>query len=307
MASSRTGQLYAKQQAERERQQAEALRRAQAKARADAADAGESEESVVRRLQCDWGKLDDTLAGTTYEGDVDEENRPHGTGRMRWGDTGDVYEGEWRSGLMQGRGTYTWGGKIGKFYAGEWHDNMMHGKGTLTNPRTQCVYTGEFRQGMRCGDGISTWENGTRYEGQYSEGLRNGQGTYQWGKLPYGRAQNYKQGPVYDGEWVNGEMNGQGHYATPWQTQYTGAFDDGQFGEAGGIYTYEDGDVCEGGYKQGARHGLTSYTYHDGRSGSLEFHEGDPIEDTGTGVFNEATDKRSLDKLKGLKPRPRQA
>jgi hypothetical protein len=45
---------------------------------------------------------------------------------------GDRYEGEYRNGKPNGKGTYTW--KDGSKYEGEWRHGKKHGKGKFTWP-----------------------------------------------------------------------------------------------------------------------------------------------------------------------------
>jgi len=81
----------------------------------------------------------------------------------------NVYEGEWKEGDRDGKGTLTL--NDGSFYEGEWKDNFMQGQGT------------------------KTWPNGQKYEGEWKEGEKDGQGTHTW-----------SSGNVYEGEWKGGEM-----------------------------------------------------------------------------------------------------
>jgi len=44
-------------------------------------------------------------------------------------DDGQVYEGEWRDGKRNGKGTNTW--PDGNKYEGDWKDDKVEGKGIL--------------------------------------------------------------------------------------------------------------------------------------------------------------------------------
>eukprot|EP00741_Cyanophora_paradoxa_P001944 tig00000532_g1883.t1 len=62
---------------------------------------------------------------------------------------GDVYQGPWREGAMDGAGgtmTY-WDGRV---YTGDWRRNVRHGRGVM-------LYT-----------------NGDKYEGEWNQGVRQG-------------------------------------------------------------------------------------------------------------------------------------
>ena len=57
---------------------------------------------------------------------------------------GDKYEGDWKDGMLHGKGTYTWA--VGHKYVGGWKNGKMHGKGTFTNA-SGSKYVGEFWYG----------------------------------------------------------------------------------------------------------------------------------------------------------------
>ena len=57
---------------------------------------------------------------------------------------GDKYEGDWKDGMLHGKGTYTWA--VGHKYVGEWKNGKMHGKGTYTLPNGE-KYEGKWRDG----------------------------------------------------------------------------------------------------------------------------------------------------------------
>jgi hypothetical protein len=79
----------------------------------------------------------------------------------------DPYVGQWKDGLPDGQGTYTWAD--GEKYVGEWKDGLPDGLGTFTTP-DGFKYVGEFKDGDRHGQGTryaangevlqqGTWEN----------------------------------------------------------------------------------------------------------------------------------------------------
>ena len=67
--------------------------------------------------------------GSTYEGEVNDLNLPHGQGTHIWPD-GTKYVGEWKEGVVNGQGTYT--RTDGKKYEGIWKDYTLDSMGTLT-------------------------------------------------------------------------------------------------------------------------------------------------------------------------------
>ena len=44
---------------------------------------------------------------------------------------GGRYDGEWREGLVNGHGVYTW--PVGRKYDGEWKDGKRDGQGRITD------------------------------------------------------------------------------------------------------------------------------------------------------------------------------
>eukprot|EP00942_MAST-04A_sp_MAST-4A-sp1_P003467 g3467.t1 len=128
---------------------------------------------------------------------------------------GDVYVGEYKNGIRDGKGTYTYGS--GSVYVGDFKDGKSHGKGTYTYDSGH-VYVGEFKDDKRHGKGTCTHPDGTVYVGEYIGGKMHGKGTY-----------TYASGNVYDGDFKDGMMHGKG------------------------TMTYADGGVYVGEYKDGKR------------------------------------------------------
>ncbi len=54
-------------------------------------------------------------------------------------ETGDRYEGQFKANKREGRGTYSFKAS-GHCYEGEWKGGLMHGKGKKFNPKTKVVY-----------------------------------------------------------------------------------------------------------------------------------------------------------------------
>lgn len=79
---------------------------------------------TARSQNTDCKVLVDSLKGI-YEGDC-VKGKAAGKGKA----TGvDTYDGEWKNGLPEGKGKYTW--KNGGFYDGEWKKGLKDGKGEL--------------------------------------------------------------------------------------------------------------------------------------------------------------------------------
>lgn len=85
-----------------------------------------------------------------------------------------VYEGEYRAGLPNGHGIYSWS------------DGAR--------------YQGEFREGKFQGHGIFIWANGDRYEGEWNNGEPNGEGRLATARQVYAGSWSqgcFRQGPAW--------------------------------------------------------------------------------------------------------------
>ena len=84
---------------------------------------------------------------------------------------GDKYEGEWKNGLPNGKGVFTFGkGKWeGDKYIREHKEGEKHGQWTLTSPDGD-MYEGEFKDGKYDGQGTYTWSDGREYVGEWLDG-----------------------------------------------------------------------------------------------------------------------------------------
>ncbi len=128
--------------------------------------------------------------GDEYEGEVDADGKPHGTGKFSWLVAGtvdangvpdvdaryDVYEGQWSHGLMHGLGKKVWA--VGDTYEGEYKLDKKHGQGTY-------IYA-----------------SGDIYDGDWSGGERHGHGMH--GEVRRNEEGNDFLHIVHDGQWVRG-------------------------------------------------------------------------------------------------------
>lgn len=147
---------------------------------------------------------------------------------------GNTYEGEFRQGLMHGRGKYTWVNE-NVTYEGDFRDNEITGKGKYTwfdlklvllaidhidvptkminfafvltferFPGRPATYEGDVFQGRRHGKGVfKSGRTSMMYSGDWADGKRNGKG-----KMIYdaeGRS-------FYEGDWINNKKFGWGRY-----------------------------------------------------------------------------------------------
>ena len=65
--------------------------------------------------------IENEETGDYYEGFVNEENQPHGFGKMLYA-SGDMYEGYFENGIKQGTGTMTF--NTACIYIGEWNEDQ---------------------------------------------------------------------------------------------------------------------------------------------------------------------------------------
>lgn len=78
---------------------------------------------------------------------------------------GDVYEGNFVAGMIDGRGTYRW--KDGHSYTGEvWQGTSL----TRLTPE-------QFSAGKRHGKGTLLWPDGAKFWGTFQDEMRSGKGT----------------------------------------------------------------------------------------------------------------------------------
>jgi len=100
---------------------------------------------------------------------------------------GDVFEGNYKNGLIDGFGKYTW--VSGSVYEGNYKNDAQNGFGKYTWVSGN-VYEGNYKNNAQNGYGKMTWSNGDIYEGNYKNGLKDGFGKYTW-----------VAGHIYEGNW----------------------------------------------------------------------------------------------------------
>ena len=156
-----------------------------------------------------------------YQGDLNSNGQRHGLGKCTtpyyvligqwkndtfsgWGResrcNGDVFEGRYENGLLNGKGIFLNEKKckyIGDFkntrrwgkgeltterihYVGDFENNQMHGNGRIKFLRDGIEYEGTFRKDNIDGIGIFKWRNGDSYKGQVKFGKMHGNGIYRY-------------------------------------------------------------------------------------------------------------------------------
>ena len=169
-----------------------------------------------------------------YEGELNNENKPHGKGKITYGSNSSIYEGEFESGKPHGAGKMTF--KSGVVYEGGFSNGKYKGIGKLTN-NGDIIFEGVWDDNIPTGNYADNkiFLNGSIYKGEFNDA----------GK-PYGRGQIvYPMGEKYEGDVVDGLPHGKGVWiGTDGSTQNGGWKEGKHFGEH--IFTYSDGmRVCK--------------------------------------------------------------
>jgi len=102
---------------------------------------------------------------------------------------------------FNGRGKYAWPGSGNNTYEGEWKSGIMNGKGKRTWPNGN-TYDGEWKDGALHGKGIFKWKNGDMYDGDWVENKMQGRGKAIFSE--------YGQYCVYEGEFYDDMVHGKG-------------------------------------------------------------------------------------------------
>eukprot|EP00826_Nyctotherus_ovalis_P067056 TRINITY_DN998_c0_g1_i7.p1 TRINITY_DN998_c0_g1~~TRINITY_DN998_c0_g1_i7.p1 ORF type:complete len:533 (-),score=100.80 TRINITY_DN998_c0_g1_i7:22-1620(-) len=180
----------------------------------------------------------------------------------------DRYDGEWKRGAKNGRGTL----HFGKFasYEGEFKDDKMHGKGKLTYANGSW-YEGKFRNNEMDGKGTLQYASGSIYVGSFKDSSYYGQGKF-----------TFNVGRGYRGEWRNGHKSGQGEVFTARKVKYEGGLKKGMK-HGKGTYQYENGSKYVGEWRNDKIHGAGIYYWTNGNNYEGEWRDG---KRHGKGVFN---------------------
>ncbi len=184
-------------------------------------------------------------------------NCDNGWGIYEWisgANLGDKYVGEFKNGIREGVGVYTW--HTGDKYVGNWANGAINGYGTqyfadgskmsgsfkdatlvgTKVPTAACLsgdcdngygvwvydsgdlYAGYWSGGFRNGEGVYLYADGQRYVGNVVQNKRNGYGTYNW-----------LDGSSYAGNWRDGQQDGYGTSIAANGSVLTGTFEMGKY------------------------------------------------------------------------------
>jgi hypothetical protein len=125
-----------------------------------------------------------------YTGDFSNDMK-HGKGRLEYIENGELYDGQFDKGEINGKGLYIWSN--GEEYEGDFVKGIKHGKGKYTWP-DGCIYEGEYNNGIREGKGKYFWEDGRIFIGRFKDGK------------PDGKGKIYYKGKSYKCEYRNGTL-----------------------------------------------------------------------------------------------------
>jgi hypothetical protein len=208
---------------------------------------------------------------TEYTGDWQSGQR-HGKGKMRFANN-NVYEGQFVNGRMEGQGVMTYAN--GDRYTGQWLRDMPQGKGTYAF-KSKERYEGDFKNGSFDGQGAMYYPDGAYYTGGWKNNRKHGSG-----KLVR------PNGTTESGSWQEGKMvsTAQPTQPAPSKVQPTAPTTTSNTSSAGssrpnvsnmrncnnvncgngtGYYTYPDGSMWVGQFKEGRPVGKGVCYYSNG-------------------------------------------
>lgn len=215
-----------------------------------------SKDVVVRAPCSDQGaKLNcERYAGPLLDGQAEGYGRIHFT-------NGDIYDGRFVRGHIQGEGVYR-----------------------KTSPPTY-VYKGSFFQDYKHGQGFIEWGDGSWYDGCWSRGYMTGigklslstgstyEGEFAMDEFSGGGTINYKDGGQYSGQWVRGRPSGAGRHVAADGTVYEGSFREGLW-HGKGTVTRSNGERYSGNWSCGKEHGSGVLFREDGTAIKGQWHKG---------------------------------
>ena len=202
-------------------------------------------------------------SGCEYQGEF-KNNQRNGKGVLiRGGEV--IYDGFWKNGLKHGKGKEVVGTSI---YEGEFRCGLREGKGKLYRKDGQEIYTGDWWQGKRHGRGQELLKGDIVYIGEYRDDRCNGEGCqlqnnvmiYKGGfvngmREGKGVLYNADQTIAKEGTFKRHRLNGEGKiYHGPGKGFYEGMIVD-NFPCGKGREVTGDGEVYEGEFQKGKRHG----------------------------------------------------
>ncbi|GMH65407.1 hypothetical protein TrST_g10128 [Triparma strigata] len=225
--------------------------------------------------------------GSKYAGQF-KNNLKHGFGKFTW-PNGNHYAGNFADDKMDGHGEMIY--SSGHEYRGAWKNNKKHGRGVFLSNRGN-IYDGFFKNDIREGKGKQIYFPGTileeMYDGDWVKGMRHGMGKYvykqsegtvyegEWVKdLRHGKGiVRFKDGSVYSGDIKRERIEGEGTWCYKDGNQYAGSFRNGEKSGYGTHLNGTSGEIFQGDFENGVRHGRGKLTQISGNSFSGDFDHG---------------------------------
>ncbi len=195
--------------------------------------------------------------GNIYTGQW-KKNYREGKGKLKMA-TGDIYTGDFKANKFWGNGMYKFAS--GDKYIGDWYNDIASGDGVYVFSNGE-KYKGNFQDGKFEGKGIYYYKNGTRFEGNWKNNRRDGKGKMidSNGQVQYGEWKNdnliKKEGIAFENK------KGKEIKITTDKNRNCNKI----YCKTGiGVYTYKDGSVWKGEFKNGKAFGKGICKYADGR------------------------------------------
>ena len=154
--------------------------------------------------------------------------------------TKDKYEGDFKDGLREGVGTYTYFKEEGpqSKYEGEWLQNKKHGIGKMIYGGVG-EYFGRFENGRRHGEGVFKYKKtGNVYSGSWKYGVKQGHGEFIYEKTKMKIAGEWENGKILKGKWI-----------FPNGTYFEGPFVN-NFPKGEGVWHFTNGNTVKGSFGQ---------------------------------------------------------
>lgn len=174
---------------------------------------------------------------TGYFGERSSAGARHGWGRFVF-QSGDLYEGEWRSNQKWGYGDASY--CSGSRYRGDWRADAKHGRGIFIFGHDGSSYTGDWLEDKKSGYGVAIFRTGNRYAGQWEGDAMHGTGRFV-----------YSSGDAYEGQWARNRKTGFGTWTSAdGSSTYEGAWRD-DLRDGAGFLLDSDRIVYEVDYRAG--------------------------------------------------------
>ena len=175
----------------------------------------------------------------TYIGSINKLGYRHGFGKLITPDSKKI--GTWRNGKFSGWGREI--GKKGQVFEGKFNDGKLNGKGIYKNG-DQVLYVGDFQNHLRQGKGEKITKN-YHYIGHFNKNKIDGYGKIQFFKSKEGIAE-------YEGYFKNDNIEGRGIMKWNNGNMYEGKVKDGKMNGYGKFYP-NNGVPIEGFFIDGVR------------------------------------------------------